>query len=93
MTSKQIQILVSGSLATLAELLGKIAAAPPELQMQIPQMFQEQFRGTISMVCQTIGGIAFVYALFVAHRPASDLPQQNAFAPTPKSVITTKLTS
>lgn len=71
MTANQIKILVSGSVAGIGELLAKIANAPPELQTQIPQMFPEQFRGWISLVCQTLSGIAFLYALFVAHKPAT----------------------
>ncbi len=70
MTAKQIQILVSGGLAGIGEILGKIADAPPALQNQIPQMFPEQIRGYIAITCQTLAGIAFVYALFVAHKPA-----------------------
>lgn len=68
MTSKQIQIIGSGALATIGEILGQIASAPPALQQQIPQMFPEQIRGYVAMTCQTLAGIAFVYALFVAHK-------------------------
>lgn len=80
MTAKQIQILASGALATIGEILGQIASAPPALQQQIPQMFPEAIRGYVAMTCQTLAGIAFVYALFVAHKPAdaplaSSLPQ------------------
>lgn len=75
MTAKQIQILAAGLLATGGEVLGKIAGASPSLQNQIPQMFPEQVRGTISLWCQTISGIAFIYALLVAHQaPAANPP-------------------
>lgn len=68
MTTKQIQILVSGSAATIGEILGRIAEQPPQTMAQIPEIFPEQFRGWIGIVCQTASGVAFVYALFIAHQ-------------------------
>jgi hypothetical protein len=69
MTCRQIQILAWGVLATIGEVLGKIADAPPQLQAQIPQMFPEKIRGYVAIGWQTLAGIAFIYALIVAHKP------------------------
>lgn len=72
MTFKQIQILVAGTLALIGEILGRVAEAPSSLQNQIPQMFPEQIRGYVAIVCQTVSGIAFIYALFIAHKPPTN---------------------
>lgn len=71
MTSNQVQIIISGGVATISQILGRIADAPPALQNQIPQMFPEAIRGYVAMIFQTLSGIAFVYALFFAHKPAT----------------------
>ncbi len=52
--------LTSGLVAAITGVLSYIASAPPELQNQIPQMFPEQYRGTIGMALKIIAAVATV---------------------------------
>ncbi|MEI8045600.1 MAG: hypothetical protein WCL11_29600 [Verrucomicrobiota bacterium] len=52
---------LSGLLGAITGILSYIASIPPSLQDQVPQLFPEQYRGTIGLWLRVIAGLSLVY--------------------------------
>jgi len=58
---KNWRTTASGIVGAVTGILSYIASVPPELQAQVPQLFPEQYRGTIGLWLRVITGLALLY--------------------------------
>jgi hypothetical protein len=70
--------IIGGSATGVLTILAFIAGAPPSLQNEIPQLFPEQYRGTIALWLHVLQAVA---AMYTAHEASQAAPMPPPAAP------------
>lgn len=81
LNTAKVRALVFGSVGLITELLAHIANIPPEQQTQyigmIVNVFPENWRATMGLICKTIARSAVLYAIYAASHSGPQTPPKN----------------